>query len=75
MLLLGPLVSRFGSQKIGQMATASPNQPDLLKLNEWLAAGQITPVIDRCYPLAATAEAIRYLETGRARGKVVVTVV
>jgi NADPH:quinone reductase-like Zn-dependent oxidoreductase len=31
------------------------------------------PVIDRCYPLNETAEAFRYLETGRARGKVIIT--
>jgi NADPH:quinone reductase-like Zn-dependent oxidoreductase len=38
-----------------------------------LEAGRVVPVIDRCYPLCETAEAIRYLETGRARGKVVIT--
>jgi NADPH:quinone reductase-like Zn-dependent oxidoreductase len=39
-----------------------------------LEAGKVVPVIDRCYPLSETPEAIRYLETGRARGKVVITV-
>ena len=39
-----------------------------------MAAGKLTPVIDRRYPLSEVAEAIRYLETGRARGKVVVNV-
>ena len=34
--------------------------------------GKVTPVIDRRYPFAETAEAMRYLEAGRARGKVVV---
>ena len=41
---------------------------------EFLDAGKVTPVIDRTYPLTETAEAIRYLETGHARGKVVITV-
>lgn len=43
-------------------------------MSELIAAGQIAPVIDRCYPLAEAAEALRYVETGRARGKVVVTI-
>jgi NADPH:quinone reductase-like Zn-dependent oxidoreductase len=37
--------------------------------------GKVVPLIDRTYPLAETADAIRYLETGRARGKVVIAVV
>ena len=54
------------------MAQANPQ--DLAFLKELLEAGKVVPVIDRCYPLAETAEAIRYLETGRAKGKVVITV-
>jgi hypothetical protein len=38
-----------------------------------MEAGKITPVIDRRYPLSETPEAIRYLEQGHARGKVVIT--
>jgi NADPH:quinone reductase-like Zn-dependent oxidoreductase len=38
-----------------------------------MAAGKVTPVIDRQYKLSEIQEAIRYLETGRARGKVVIT--
>ena len=53
---------------------AKANQPDLVFLKELLETGKVTPVIDRRYPLAETAEAIRYLETGRARGKVIITV-
>lgn len=53
---------------------AQPNQADLLVLKDLLAAGKIVSVIDRTYPLAQTADAIRYLETGRARGKVIITV-
>ena len=65
----------LGGKKVGLMATAKANQKDLLILKELLEAGKITPVIDRRYPLSETAEAIRYLESGRARGKVIVTVV
>jgi NADPH:quinone reductase-like Zn-dependent oxidoreductase len=42
-------------------------------LKELLEAGEITPVIDRTYPLSEVREAIRYLEEGSARGKVVIT--
>ena len=49
------------------------NQKDLAVLRDLMMTGQITPVIDRKYPLSAVPEAIRYLETGRARGKVIVT--
>jgi NADPH:quinone reductase-like Zn-dependent oxidoreductase len=43
-------------------------------VKELLEAGKVVPVIDRRYPLGETAEAIRYLEAGHARGKVVITV-
>jgi NADPH:quinone reductase-like Zn-dependent oxidoreductase len=43
-------------------------------MKELIEAGKVIPVIDRCYPLSETAEAIRYLEAGHARGKVVITV-
>ena len=65
----------LGGKKVGLMATAKANQKDLLILKELLETGKIVPVIDRRYPLSETAEAIRYLESGRARGKVIVTVV
>ncbi len=47
---------------------------DLLSLKELIEAGKVTPVIDRTYPLAEAPKAIRYLEEGHARGKVVITV-
>jgi NADPH:quinone reductase-like Zn-dependent oxidoreductase len=46
----------------------------LVVLKELIEAGKLTPVIDRTFPLSETPEAIRYLESGRARGKVVITV-
>jgi len=53
---------------------ARPNQKDMTFLKELFEAGKVVPVIDRWYPLSETAEAIRYLEAGHARGKVVITV-
>jgi NADPH:quinone reductase-like Zn-dependent oxidoreductase len=55
------------------MGIAKPNQKDLVLVKELLEAGKVVPVIDRRYPLAETAEAIRYLEEGHARGKVIIT--
>ena len=71
---LGSWVSRTTGKKIGHMGTAMPNQVDLICIRELLETGKVVPVIDRCYPLSETADAIRYLEAGHARGKVVITV-
>jgi NADPH:quinone reductase-like Zn-dependent oxidoreductase len=72
--LLGPLLSRLGTKKIGFMSIAKASQDDLLVLKALLETGKILPVIDRCYPLAETAEAIHYVIKEHARGKVVITV-
>jgi NADPH:quinone reductase-like Zn-dependent oxidoreductase len=73
-MLQGSWISRTGSQKMGNMGVAQPNQADLVFMKGLLEAGKLKPVIDRCYPLGETAEAIRYLEEGHAQGKVVITV-
>jgi NADPH:quinone reductase-like Zn-dependent oxidoreductase len=72
-MLLEGLLSLFGHKKTCGML-AKLNKTDLLLLKDFLEAGKIVPVIDRHYPLCHTAEAIRYLEEGHARGKVVITV-
>ena len=69
----GPWISMTGSKKIGLMGEAKPNKKDLVFLKELLEAGKVVPVIDRRYPLTEVAEALRYLEEGHARGKVVIT--
>jgi Zinc-binding dehydrogenase len=53
---------------------AKPNKKDLTFLKELLEAGKVKPVIDRRYPLREVPEALRYLEEGHAKGKVVITV-
>jgi len=54
--------------------TTQPNQADLQFVAELLEAGKIRPVIDRTFPLSEVPEAMRYLTTGHARGKIVITV-
>jgi NADPH:quinone reductase-like Zn-dependent oxidoreductase len=72
--VLGALVlTRFGRQTLRPFLS-DVNKEDLLALKDLIEAGRVRPVIDRTYPLSETAEAIRYLETGRARGKVVIIV-
>ena len=73
-MLLGPLLSKTGGQKMSFMEIAKVNQKDLVTMNELFEAGKVVPVIDRCYPFHETAEALRYLGEGHARAKVVITV-
>ena len=54
--------------------TVKPNDDDLEFLTELVESGSLTVTFDRTYPIAEIAEAIRYLEDGHARGKVVVTI-
>jgi NADPH:quinone reductase-like Zn-dependent oxidoreductase len=67
------LLSPFVGQKLGTFVSRERHE-DMLVLKELIEAGKVTPVIDRSYPLAEAAQAIRYLEQGQARGKVVITV-
>ena len=67
------MLSPFVGQKLGTMI-AKPNGEDLVVLKEFIEAGKVTPVIDMTYPLSEVPEAIRHLEQGHARGKVVITV-
>ena len=73
-MILGKLVSKLGNQTVGMMKTAYSNKKDLNIIKELLEAKKVVPVIDRCYPLNETAEAIRYLEHGHAQGKVIIVV-
>jgi NADPH:quinone reductase-like Zn-dependent oxidoreductase len=67
------LLSPFVSQKLGTFVNKE-NHEDLMVLGELIESGKVTPVIDRTYPLAEVPEALRYLEQGHARGKVVISV-
>ena len=67
------LLSPFVRQKMGTWISTERKE-DLEALRELLEAGKVTPVIDRTFPLSEAPEAIRYLRTGHAHGKVVITV-
>jgi NADPH:quinone reductase-like Zn-dependent oxidoreductase len=73
-LLLGPLISKNRTQKMGVMMQEPNKKENLVFLQELFEAGKVKPVIDRLYPLSETAKALRYLEEGHALGKVVITV-
>jgi len=71
-MFLGPLISMTGSKKfVVLMPKLDPKAMVFMK--ELLEAGKVVPVIDRRYPLSEVPEAIRYLEEGHARGKVIIT--
>ena len=73
-LFLGPLISMARSREMGLMLWWKPfRQEDVAILVELFEAGKIAPVIDRRYPLGEVADALRYLEEGRVRGKIVIT--
>jgi len=73
-LFLGPWMSMTGSKKILTFMSDSTRKEDLVLMKQLLEAHEVVPVIDRRYPLGEVPEAIRYVEEGHARGKVVITV-
>jgi NADPH:quinone reductase-like Zn-dependent oxidoreductase len=72
-MLQGMLLSRFVPQRVAPFM-ARDNAADLQTLKDLIEAGKVTPVIDTTYTLEQTANALRHVETGHARGKIVVTV-
>jgi NADPH:quinone reductase-like Zn-dependent oxidoreductase len=67
------VLSPFVGQKLGTFINRE-NHEDMIALKELIESGKIAPLIDGTYPLSEVSEAIRYLEEGHARGKVVITV-
>ena len=72
-LIQAAVLSWFTSQTLG-LVLAKRSKPDLVAIAALMEAGKVTPVIDRRYALADVPAAIRYLEEGHARGKVIITV-
>ena len=73
LILRAPILSLFARQRLRPLVSKERRE-DLVVLKELIEAGKVTPVIDRTYPLGEAPEAIRYLEAGHARGKIVITV-
>ncbi|MBU1356958.1 MAG: NAD(P)-dependent alcohol dehydrogenase [Candidatus Edwardsbacteria bacterium] len=71
-MLMGSMMSERGGRKMGGVS-AKRNQKDLIFIKELYEAGKVKSVIDRRYPLSESAEALRYLGEGHARGKIVIT--
>jgi NADPH:quinone reductase-like Zn-dependent oxidoreductase len=65
------VLSTIGNRKLVGMLTKT-RQEDLRVISDLITAGKVKPVLDRICRLSETAEAIRYLETGHAKGKVVI---
>lgn len=73
-LIVGPLISLFSDRWSGLMLWWKPmNAADVARLTELIAEGKLKPVIDRRYPLSQVVDALRHVEDGHARGKVVIT--
>jgi NADPH:quinone reductase-like Zn-dependent oxidoreductase len=72
-LLLGPLISRTGSQTMGIVMWKPNKEEDLGFFAELFEAGKVVPVIDRSYPLSEVPEALRYLDEEPHLGKIVIT--
>jgi NADPH:quinone reductase-like Zn-dependent oxidoreductase len=73
-VFLGALVSMTGGKKMGMNPWKTNKKEDFAFLQELFEAGKVKPVIDRRYPLSEIPEALRYLEEGKAKGKLVITV-
>jgi NADPH:quinone reductase-like Zn-dependent oxidoreductase len=73
-LVVGPLMSLFSDKWTGLLLWWKPfHRPDVDALKELIAEGKLKPVIDRRYPLSEIVDALRWVDEGRARGKVVIT--
>jgi NADPH:quinone reductase-like Zn-dependent oxidoreductase len=72
-LIRGRMASRSGGMKFA-LKTKPIDSDELVSMRSLIESGKVVPVIDRRYPLSAVPEAIRYLEAGHARGKVVITI-
>lgn len=71
-MLLGPMMSLVHRITVRSLF-ARPSRDDLMVVGQLLDSGVVMPIIDRCYPLGELPEAMGYLATGHARGKVVIT--
>jgi NADPH:quinone reductase-like Zn-dependent oxidoreductase len=72
-LIFNPLIAKMKGRKVVSFM-ANMNQADLVFIKELLETGKVVPIIDRKYSLNETPHAIRYVEEGHSRGKVIITI-
>jgi NADPH:quinone reductase-like Zn-dependent oxidoreductase len=73
-LVVAPVISLSGDRKLGLLLNWKPfKTEDVEELKSLVAAGKLMPIIDRRFTLDEVVEALRYVNDGRARGKVVIT--
>jgi NADPH:quinone reductase-like Zn-dependent oxidoreductase len=72
-MVVGPLMSLIGGQRMGMLMWKPFKMQDVELLRKFIDADEVTPVIDREFPLHAVAQALRYQEEGLTRGKIVIT--
>ena len=72
-MFLGPWLSLTQDKKFSNLLMKI-NQANLVFMKELIEAGKVKPVIDRCYTLSETADAMRYYQQGHARGKVIIRI-
>jgi NADPH:quinone reductase-like Zn-dependent oxidoreductase len=74
-MIVGPLLSIRSDRWSGLMLWWKPFNPeDVATLKHLIAAGKVKPVIDRRFPLSEVVDALRWVDDGHAKGKVVITV-
>jgi NADPH:quinone reductase-like Zn-dependent oxidoreductase len=73
MMLIQPILSKFRKKKLGIMGY-KPNRDDLNELNQLVAEKKIKMVIDKVFPLSETANAFRHFESGKFKGKIIISV-
>ena len=72
-LLVGPVMSLAGSRRYGLMLWWKPfNEPDIAAVTRLIAEGVVTPRVDRTYPLAQIVDALKWVDEGHAKGKVLI---
>ena len=71
-LFLGPLISMIGNRKMG-IPFAGSKKEDLIFIKDLVESGKVVPVIDRCFPFEEIPEALRYLEHGEQKGKIIIS--